>query len=282
MHPVLSVQSRVAAGHVGNSAAVFCLERMGIDVWGVDTLSFSNHPGHRKFKGEIRSPAQVKEILDGIDDCFGLHNASSFLSWYLGCSETGIVVLEALEKARRLNPDLLYCFDPVMGDKGRVYVAKDIPQTMRERLVAQADIITPNHFELELLSQSRITGFEEAVGAARRLMDSGRLKQVLVTGMETADEISVLSISGQDVFCVSTPKADFSKPLFGTGDILTAIFLGKYLQLKNTEKSLSFAVSVLYGMIKAAQVSGESAPALIAAQRELETPSERFECRRLF
>ena len=113
-------------------------------------------------------------------------------------------------------------------------------------------------------------------------MDSGRLKQVLVTGMETADEISVLSISGQDVFCISTPKADFSKPLFGTGDILTAIFLGKYLQLKNTEKSLSFAVSALYGMIKAAQVSGESAPALIAAQRELETPSERFECRRLF
>lgn len=281
MKTVLSVQSGVAAGHVGNSAAVFCLERMGIDVWGVDTLSFSNHAGHGGFKGSVRPAEDVHEILNGIDEAFGLENADAFLSGYLGRAETGGVVLEALEKARRKKPNLLYCCDPVMGDGGRVYVASDIPAVMREKLVPAADVITPNRFELELLAQRPVRSVADAVGAARTLLGKGRLRLVLATGMEDGDSISVLSISDSDVFSVSTPLARFEKPLYGTGDILSAAFLGNMLIRNDMPTALSFAVSALYGMIRAAQDGGEDAPCLIKAQKELDAPSKMFVCRQI-
>lgn len=280
MTTVLSVQSRVAAGHVGNSAAVFCLERMGIDVWGVDTLSFSNHAGCGAFKGAVCTAEEVRDILDGIDGCFGLENADAFLSGYLGRAETGGVVLEALEKARRKNPNVLYCCDPVMGDGGRVYVAPDIPDAMREKIVPAADVIAPNRFELELLTRRSVRGIADAVAAARSLLGKGRLRLVLATGLEEGDSISVLSISESETFCVSTPFARFERPLCGTGDILTAVFLGKLLT-GDVPTALSFSVSALYGMIRAAQPGGGNAPGLIEAQRELETPSEMFACRRI-
>ncbi|MBX9700789.1 MAG: pyridoxal kinase, partial [Acetobacteraceae bacterium] len=63
---ILSIQSWVAYGHVGNAAAVFPLQRLGAEVWAVHTVQFSNHPGHGQFRGAVLPPALIRDCVDGI------------------------------------------------------------------------------------------------------------------------------------------------------------------------------------------------------------------------
>ncbi len=278
MKTVLSVQSRVAAGHVGNSAAVFCMERSGIDVWGVDTVSFSNHPGYGKVAGNIRSAEEVAELIDGIDACFGLDGVDAVLSGYLGRAETGKAVSKAVGRLRLVNPDALFCCDPVMGDGGRIYVSRDIPDLMRDEIVPSADIITPNRFELELLTGRPVASVSDALAAARSLIGKNRLRTVVVTGLDGGKngETSVLSISADEAFCVSTPTLAFDAPLCGTGDTLAAVFLSRLLLSHDYAGSLAFSVSALFGIIRETKKRNASSLCLIEAQNELEHPSRMF------
>src|ERR1700722_9823367 len=149
---VLSIQSTVASGHVGNAAAVFPLQCLGHEVWPIDTVRFSNHPGHGRFRGTVTPPDEVAALLQGMEELGLFARADAVLSGYLGDPGTAAVVAGAVEAVKRANPAALYLCDPVMGDGGQLFVDPAIPDLMRDRLIPLADIVTPNGFELGLLT----------------------------------------------------------------------------------------------------------------------------------
>ena len=147
---VLSIQSSVAFGHVGNSAAVFPMQRLGHEVWPVITVHFSNHTGYGAWRGPLLDPADVREVIAGIDDRGALGGVDAVLSGYQGDPAVGAVILDAVARVKSLNASAVYCCDPVMGDVGRgMFVRPGIPEFMRDTVVPAADILTPNHFQLD-------------------------------------------------------------------------------------------------------------------------------------
>src|SRR6185437_334018 len=184
---ILSIQSAVSFGHVGNSAAVFPLQRLGFEVWPVDTLRFSNHPGYGAWQGRLFDPAFIAELIDGIAERGALRRCAALLTGYLGDPANGTVVLDAAARLRAANPRTLWCCDPVMGDAGSgLYVRPGIPEFFRERAMPAADIVTPNQFELEQLTGRRIASLDDALTAARALAARGP-RIVMVTSLARAD-----------------------------------------------------------------------------------------------
>ena len=164
---ILSIQSSVAYGHVGNSAAVFPLQRLGHEVWPVLTVHFSNHTGYGEWRGPLLAPDDVREVIRGIEDRGVLGQADAVLSGYQGDPAVGAVILDAVARVKELNPDAVYCCDPVMGDVGRgMFVRPGIPEYMRDTVVPQADIITPNQFELDFLAGRSTGTLAEVLDAA--------------------------------------------------------------------------------------------------------------------
>jgi len=183
---ILSIQSHVAFGHVGNSAAVFPLQRLGFDVWPVHTVQYSNHLGYGDFAGTVLGAAHVTEVLAGIAARGVLRTCEAVLSGYLGEAAIGEAVLGALAAVRHANPNALYLCDPVMGDIGEGFYVRDgIPEFLRDQAVPAADIVTPNVFELEHLTGRRVATLADALAAAQQVLGLGP-SVVVVTSLRHA------------------------------------------------------------------------------------------------
>jgi pyridoxine kinase len=188
---ILSIQSWVAYGHVGNAAAVFPLQRLGAEVWAVNTVQFSNHPGYPSWTGHVFTGQQIAEVVDGIAARGVLEACDGMLSGYLGDGGVAEAVVSAAERVKAANPAALYCCDPVIGDVGKgVYVRAGLPELIRDRALPRADIVTPNQFELEYLS-GIACGTRAGAKAAAAALQAGGPRTVLVTSLrtdETPDE----------------------------------------------------------------------------------------------
>lgn len=279
---VLSIQSTVAYGRVGNRAAVLVLERLGHEVWPVDTVAFSNHPAHGTFRGRVVPAAEVAELLDGLDARGVLGRCDAVLSGYLGDPATAAVVADAVLRVRAANPGVLYCCDPVIGEVGRgVYVRPGIPEAFRDRLVPLADVVTPNPFELELLTGLPPTTLEAAQAAARALVGRGP-SVVLATGLrldETPGELAVLAVTSGDAWCVRHPRR--SVRVWGTGDAFTALFLGAYLGPRDARAALEHAVAALDDVLALAEAGDADELPLVAGQGSVVRPRARYAAERL-
>ncbi len=161
---ILSIQSHVAYGHVGNDAAVFPLQRMGVEVWPIHTVQFSNHTGYGDWKGRVFDAAMITEVLAGIEQRGVLGGCDGVLSGYMGSADIGGAILDAVKAVKRANPVAKYCCDPVIGDVGRgIFVREGIPEFMRNEAVPAADIVTPNQFELDFLTKRILVVFAREV-----------------------------------------------------------------------------------------------------------------------
>lgn len=280
---VLTIQSHVVAGHVGNSAAVFCLQRSGVEAWGLDTLQFSNHTAAKGWTGDVFPADCVNRLVDGLAVCSGLENCDGVLSGYLGAKATGEAVLNTVERVKDVNADAFYCCDPVMGDNGTLYVAKDIPDFMRNRAVPAADFITPNRFELGWLANQSVNSESDAIAAARRLIGNGRLKAVVVTGLPVGtDGLAALTVEAGAAWRVSTPKLKFDASVCcGAGDMTTALLVANFVKTHRLPESLAKAVSSVWGIIKAAEQTNAADIPLIAAQSQIAAPDRIFEAERI-
>lgn len=272
---ILSLQSAVAYGHVGNSAAIFPLQRLGFEVLPVDVVQFSNHPGYGTFTGQIHPAEHVRAILDGLAAAGALDHCDAVLSGYLGDAANGPALLAAVARVKAARPRALYLCDTVMGDEGRLYVRPGIPEFLGGPALAAADIVTPNRFELELLSGLAAGSLPEAVLAARALQGKGA-KMVVATGLEDGDIVACLVVTALGAWVVRTPRLPFDPPVSGAGDALAALFLGHCLRGKAAPEALSLAVSSLYCVLEATLALGRRELALIQAQNELVEPSRLF------
>jgi pyridoxine kinase len=280
---VLSIQSTVAYGRVGNRAAVPILERLGHEVWPVDTVAFSNHPAHGAFRGRIVPAAEVADLVDGLAAQGALGRADAVLSGYLGDPATGAVVADAVARVRAANPKALYGCDPVIGEVGRgVYVRPGIPEAFRDVLVPLADVVTPNPFELELLTGRPPATLAGAHAAARALAARGRARVVVATGLQLAEapgELAVLAVAADEAWCVRHPRR--SVRVWGTGDAFAALFLGAYLGTRDARAALEHAVAALDGVLARAEAEDADELPLVAAQDALVRPRARYRAERL-
>jgi len=242
---ILSLQSSVVRGYVGNAAALPLLHRMGVDVWPIDTVMFSNHPAHGAFTGQTHDPAGIADLVQGLSGSFD--QCDGVLSGYLGQVGMGPVLLDAVAAVKQVRPDALYCCDPVMGDNGASYVAAGLPEFFRDRGVPAADIITPNVYEAAWLTGMTIESLDTARDAARELRAMGP-GLVVITGISCGAELATLALDGELAWVVMTPKLGLAS--HGAGDAFTALFLGCYLASRNAPDALSRAASGLHAILQ--------------------------------
>ncbi|HEU4330561.1 MAG TPA: pyridoxal kinase PdxY [Lapillicoccus sp.] len=275
---ILSIQSHVAYGHAGNSAAVFPLQRLGHDVYPVLTVTFSNHTGYGATRGPLIAPDDVREVINGVEDRGAFPTIDAVLSGYQGAEAVGEVVLDAVARVKAANPAAVYCCDPVMGDVGRgFFVRPGIPEYMRDQVVPAADIVTPNQFELEFLTGHELSTVDDVVGAANQLQSTGPAT-VLVTSVLTTDTpddtIQMLCASPEGTWLVSTPILPMT--VRGGGDVTAAVFLAHTLT-DGPKAALSRTAATMYGVLEATHAAGLEEMALVAQQDAIAHPDERFE-----
>ncbi|GAA4009068.1 pyridoxal kinase [Deinococcus rubellus] len=286
---ILSIQSWVSYGHVGNAAAVFPLQRLGFEVWAINTVQFSNHTGYGEWTGQVFAPEVVAELIDGIEARGVLPSCSAVLSGYMGSEGTVGAVIGAVERVRAANPDALYCCDPVMGDYGRgVFVRPELPELIAAQAVPQADILTPNQFELELLSGRTVRTLAEALSAAQELrgrMREGGPRVVVVTSLVRVDappdSIETLAVTGEGAWLCCTPMLALDPPRNGTGDAIAALFLGQYLASGQAGEALGLSTSALYALLEMTHAAGSREIQLVAAQDEYRQPGRVFGAERV-
>jgi pyridoxine kinase len=280
---ILSVQSSVAYGHVGNSAAVFPLQRMGFEVWPVNTVHFSNHTGYGQWRGSVLPAEDVAGIIRGIEDRGVLAGCDAVLSGYMGDASLGEVIVGAVGSVKGLNAKAIYCCDPVMGDAGRgFFVRPGIPEFIREVAVPAADVITPNQFELEFLTGLEVGDLDDALAAAdeaRRLGPETVLTTSLRRGDAEADTIEMLAVSGEGAWLVGTPM--LALEVNGAGDATAALFLARLLRGETVAQALSMTASAVYAVLEETHRRGSREIELVAAQEGIVQPPRRFEARRI-
>ncbi|CAB0911546.1 pyridoxamine kinase [Corynebacterium diphtheriae] len=276
---ILSIQSHVSYGHVGNSAAVFPLQRIGHEVWPVHTVNFSNHTGYGQWGGELIPAAQVRNVIDGMEQRGAFERIDAILSGYQGGSDIADVIVDAVARIKEANPQAVYACDPVMGNaKSGCFVSDLIPPLLRDKVVPVADIITPNQFELEYLTgvpAHDTTSTLEAIAAAQEMGPD----TVLVTSVrrpETpADAIEMIAANEQGAWLVRTPFIDFKRN--GSGDVTAALFTGHYIRERNAADALARTASSVFDLIETTFTADSRELLIIESQESIAHPRLQFE-----
>lgn len=275
---LISIQSHVAYGHVGNSAAVFALQRLGCEVWPVHTVQFSNHTGYGAWQGDVFAADRIAAVIDGIARLGVLNACDGVLSGYIGAVETGDAILSAVAKVKAANPGARYCCDPVIGNRARgSFVRPGVADFMRERAVPAADAVTPNHFELDRLTGRDTKDLAAILDAVDGLHARGP-RTVLVTSVRSeatpAGSLDVIASDASGRYLVRTPL--LATPANGAGDLIAALFFFHHLRSGSAAEALAAATSSVFGLLRRTRDAGSAETVLIAAQEELVAPSQRF------
>lgn len=284
---ILSIQSHVAYGHVGNSAAVFPLQRLGHDVWPVLTVNFSNHTGYGAWKGPLIDPADVAAVITGIEEREQFERIDAVLSGYQGSPAISDVIVDAVRRVKAANPQATYTCDPVMGNAtSGCFVNPEIPPKYRDTVIPVADIVTPNQFELGFLTGREQLGatssLDDVLGAADALREVGP-STVLVTSVDRADapddSIEMLAVDGDGAWLVTTPRLPMKAN--GSGDITAALFTAHLHETGSPASALARTTSSVFAVLKATLESGERELRLVQSQDAIATPAEEFEVSRV-
>jgi pyridoxine kinase len=275
---ILSIQSLVAYGHAGNSAAMFPLQRLGRVVWPVMTVHFSNHTGYGDWRGPMLTAQDVADVITGVEDRGAFPSCEAVLSGYQGAEDVGAVVLDAVDRVKKASPEAVYCCDPVMGDVGRgMFVWPGIPEFMRDRVVPAADVVTPNHFELDFLAGTTTTTLDGLLEAADRVRASGP-SVVLVTSTileDTPDDtLDMVAVSADGAWRTRTPRLTVSPP--GAGDLTAAVFLANLLDGHPLETVLARTTSSVFAVVDATAAAGEREMRIVQTQDLLAEPRTEF------
>lgn len=279
MH-VLSIQSQVIDGHVGNSAAQFALQRQGFEAWAVPTAVLSHHPGHGRPAGRTLAAAEIEAFVDSLARQGRLNDTGAVLSGWLGSAGNARAAMAAAARVKALNPAAPWLLDPVIGDEhAGVYVERELAEFLRSDALPKADIATPNRFEAEFLAERKISTLADALAIADMLRRRGP-GVIVVTSLDAggaAERVVTLAVAAEGAWLATTPR--LARPPNGAGDLFAALFLARRLKGRTVKKALSFAVAATFGVLKAS--AGARELNLVAAQEELVLPSAEPEVRRV-
>jgi pyridoxine kinase len=279
---ILSIQSAVAYGHVGNSAAVFPLQRLGHEVWPVHTVLFSNHTGYGAWRGPVVAGADVHEVILGMEERGALAQVDLVLSGYQGSPEIGAVILDAVDRVKAANPTASYACDPVMGNaRSGCFVDPAIPVLLREDVVPQADIITPNQFELGYLTGKLQDDAAPDLDAVLDAADAARAMgpdTVLVTSVapsgQAEDTIAMMVVTGRGAWIVATPRLPLKAN--GSGDVTAALFSAHLTDTGDPAAALARTASSVFDLLLNTLDAGSRELLLVESQETYAEPRMQF------
>ncbi len=280
---VLSIQSCVSYGHVGNSAAVFPLQRLGHEVMPVHTVVFSNHTGYGAWGGQLIGGDIVRDIVRGIDERGGLADVDLVLSGYQGGDDIGDAILDAVALVKQRNPQASYACDPVLGSaRSGCFVAPEVQNLIRDRVVPQADLITPNQFELGFITGTDPHTLEETLAAVDLVRAVGP-STVLVTSVfrpdRPEDTIEMLAVTGDGAWIVQTPQLPFKRN--GSGDVASALFAAHFRSTGDASDALSRTAASVYELLANTYAADTLELRLIESQDAYVAPGRTFEALRI-
>lgn len=289
MH-ILSIQSQVVYGHVGNSATMFPLQRRGHEVWSVPTTILSNHAGYPDVGGQALAPETVADLLAGLERRGAFARCDLLITGYLAGVETAAVVADAMARLRAANPGLVYCCDPVMGDAGPgLYVDHGLPEHFAKRALPGADIATPNQFELE-----RLCGLESGWLAARDLSESVVAARALLEDMRPdacclvtsarhrsgdPETVSVIAVDRASAWRVDTPLLAFPVAPHGAGDLISGLFATSITEHGEVARAIEESVATVFAVLSATQRGGRAELDMVAAGDSIVAPAQQFAAR---
>ncbi|MGL5399934.1 MAG: pyridoxal kinase PdxY [Plesiomonas shigelloides] len=285
MKNVLSIQSHVVYGYAGNKAAVLPMQLLGVDVWPLHTVQFSNHTQYQKWQGMVFPQEQIGLITQGMDEIGVLPECDAVLSGYIGAAEQGQSILATVRAVKAKNPNAIYFCDPVMGhpEKGCI-VAPGVAEFLEHDAVSCADVLAPNLLELQALSGLPVENFEQAVAAARHLLSRGP-KKVMVKHLSKAgrdpQQFEMLLVSADEVLHISRPLHDFDRQPVGVGDLTSAIFLANLLQGKNDREAFEHTANAVNDVMTCTQQNGKYELQIVAAREHIVNPVSQYRAQAL-
>ncbi|EPC4027316.1 pyridoxal kinase PdxY [Aeromonas salmonicida] len=286
MKRILSIQSHVVFGCAGNSAAVFPMRRMGMEVWPVNTVQFSNHTQYSQgWQGMVMPDGHIRQLITGLADIGVLGQCDALLSGYLGSAEQGEEILAAVARLKALNPSALYFCDPVMGhpDKGCI-VAPGVADFLKNRALTYADMLAPNLLELEQLTEREIRNVPQALAACQQLRDLG-VKLVMVKYLGQAgfamDRFEMLLVCEEGAFHISRPLYPFARDPIGVGDLLSATMLANLLAGFTPVAAFERTNASVDAVVAQTWLAGAYELQLVAAQQAMVLPQVREQATRL-
>ncbi|MBQ4891560.1 pyridoxal kinase PdxY [Shewanella sp. MMG014] len=279
MKGIISIQSHVVFGHAGNSSAVFPLQRMGMEVWPIHTVQFSNHTQYSQgWKGRAFSADDINQLVTGIDNIGKIADCQAVLSGYQGSAEQCQAIINTVNTVKLQNPAALYVCDPVMGDpeKGCI-LAEGITEQLINEVMPIADVIVPNQFELTQFTKMEINNLEQARAACQKALSMGP-KMVLVKHLHSVadDTFTMMLATESGCYITQRPQLEFDKQPVGVGDLISALFTGGLLNGMSEVDAFEHATNACYGVLKETHQRQEWELQTIAAQNELVNPSEKF------
>jgi len=263
---VLSIQSSVIFGYVGNNIARPVLQALGYDVWCVDTVNFSNHPGYGSFTGSVKEAHKIQQEINGLTKLDILSECDAVLSGYLGEVETAKTVSRTIELIKEQNETAIYLLDPVIGDDNQIYVKNGLIEAFKNDLLPKADIILPNQSELGWLSESKINDVSSLKTASKYLLKRGA-KTVVVTGIPEFETLTNYVITSDAFWAISTPK--LNRKFSGTGDLFSSLFTGAFLQTKDLYNALNFATEGCSLVVRETQKKGSKELSVLPILKQL-------------
>jgi pyridoxine kinase len=272
---VLTIQSRVASGYVGNSIAVPCLQQFGIDTIAVDTTMLSNHPAHGNFHGRVVPPEEIDDLLTGVVTRNAPESFDAMLSGYLGTTEAGQSFLKVAGSRR---PGAPYCLDPVLGDNERLYVNEDLIAFFQSEALPDANIVTPNAFEAGILLGRESCTLDNATVIITDLLKRGP-SQVAVTGIVTPDGLATLAADAAGIRIIETPRIQVAES--GAGDAFAALLLGRLLTSECTfAEAVAAATNSLCDLLTLTQHLGKGDLAIADGLVFIKEPSSQFKAKK--
>jgi pyridoxine kinase len=282
---LLAIQSHVVFGHAGNSAAVFPMQRVGVNVWPLNTVQFSNHTQYGQWAGEVLAPAQIPALVNGIATIGELGNCDAVLSGYLGSAAQGRAILAVVAQIKAANPAALYLCDPVMGhaEKGCI-VPEEVSDFLREEALAAADVLCPNQLELDSFCGRRAESLDDCVAMARSLLSRGP-KAVLVKHLaypgRQANDFEMLLVTAEGGWHLRRPLLAFPRQPVGVGDLTAGLFLARLLLGDTWVAAFEYSAAAVHEVLLETQACGSYELELVRAQDRIVHPRLRFEAQRL-
>lgn len=280
MKNILSIQSHVVYGYAGNKSATFPMQLLGIDVWALNTVQFSNHTQYTKWTGMVIPKEQIGEIVRGIDNIGQLKNCNAIVSGYIGAADQVDEIVNAVRYIKQCNPNAIYLCDPVMGhpDKGCI-VADGVKEGLIEIAMPHADIMTPNLVELRELSGLAVENFDQAINAVKTILTKGP-KKVLVKHLskvgKNADQFEMLLANQHGIWHITRPLHHFAKEPVGVGDLTAGLFIANLLNGKSDLEAFEHTANAVNDVMNITQQANSYELQIIAARELIVNPKSSF------
>jgi pyridoxine kinase len=273
MKNVLSIQPHVVFGHAGNSAAVFPMQRLGVNVWPLETMQFSNHMQYGHWAGSAIDAPQMAELVEGIGAIGMLRRCDAVLSGYLGTMSQIEAVVEIVRTVKSTNPNAWHFATPVIG----AGAGANVDEYLLETIPQVADGLAPTHDALQKLAGRTIESVDQAVLACREVIRRGP-RIVLVKQLRDrnspADRINLLVVTESEAWMSQHPRYPFARQPVGVPELTSAVFVARRLMGDTVRTALEHTVSAVHAVQKATYEAGRYELEIIAAQDDIAKPRE--------